>query len=112
MRTAAHGGDASVHGLPPAAARRLSNQIARAFRGTYGAKTGLRTIVRATARQMLAGGSSPDQIAVILERFVMDHPACQANDPTNIVTGQTYSGMLADLMRQCVAETTPDGPRV
>src|SRR5260370_78549 len=54
--------------LPDAAARRLSNQIARAYRGTYGARTGLRTIVRSVARQMLNAGSPPEVVSRVIER--------------------------------------------
>ena len=59
--------DAAIDVPPPATARRLNNQIARAFRGTYGARTGLRTIVRLTTHQMLLAGTPRDAIQRTLE---------------------------------------------
>jgi hypothetical protein len=91
--------------VPDAAARRLSNQIERAFRGTYGARTGLRTIVQMVTRQMLGGGASRDSIAQAMEQCVLNHPARQVGDPRNVVTGEHQSGMLVDLTRKCVEET-------
>ena len=90
--------------LPSAAARRVSNQIARAFRGTYGARTGLRTIVRAVALQMIADGSTPEAVADVFERCVLDHPARLVADPHNLVTGEPHSAALVALARECVAE--------
>src|SRR5437879_8720573 len=88
--------------LPDAAARRLSNQIARAYRGTYGARTGLRTIVRSVARQMLNAGSPPDVVSRVLERYVLNHPAGLAADPRSLVTGELNSATLVELTQQCV----------
>ena len=92
--------------VPGAAARRLSNQIDRAFRGTYGARTGLRTIVQMVTRQMLVAGASRESIAQAMEELVLNHPARQVGDPRNVVTGEQQSVMLVDLVRRCVAETT------
>jgi hypothetical protein len=44
--------------VPEAAGRRLSNQVTRAYRGTYGARAGLRTLVRAMSVQLLRAGAS------------------------------------------------------
>ncbi len=95
--------------LPYAAARRLSNQISRAFRGTYGARTGLRTIVRSVTRQMLVAGSSPDAVARTIEHCVLNHPACLAGDPQNIMTGRSHSRMLVELTRQWVEQMALEG---
>lgn len=104
-------GAAPAAEAPPAAtARRLSNQIARAFRGTYGARTGLRTIVRLTTQQMLLAGTSRDSIQRTLESCVLNHPARVVSDPHNIVTGESQSTTLAQLTRQWSDEVTLDGP--
>jgi len=95
--------------LPAAAVRRLSNWIARAFRGSYGARTGLRMIVRSAASEMLAAGSSPGAVARTFERCVLDHPACQMGDRQNVLTGKAHSRMLIDITRQCIAELAVDG---
>ncbi|MDB4878461.1 MAG: hypothetical protein JWM41_4907 [Gemmatimonadetes bacterium] len=95
--------------IPPAAtARRLNNQIARAFRGTYGARTGLRTIVRLTTHQMLQSGMPRDAIQRTLEQCVLNHPARLLSDPHNIVTGESQSTTLAQLTRQWSDEVTLD----
>jgi hypothetical protein len=60
--------------VPDAAGRRLSNQVARAYRGTYGARAGLRAIVRATSAQMLRRGSSPEGVARALSDFAVNCP--------------------------------------
>jgi hypothetical protein len=93
---------------PPATARRLNNQIARAFRGTYGARTGLRTIVRLTTRQMLQAGMPRDAIQRTLELCVLNHPARAVRDPHNIMTGESQSTTLAQLTRQWSDEVTLD----
>ena len=60
--------------VPEAAGRRLSNQVARAYRGTYGARAGLRAIVRATSTQMLRAGASPEGVARALSDFAVNCP--------------------------------------
>lgn len=99
----------SATDIPPAAtARRLNNQIARAFRGTYGARTGLRTIVRLTTRQMLLAGTPRDAIQRTLETCVLNHPARLLGDPHNIVRGESQSTTLAQLTRQWSDEVALD----
>jgi hypothetical protein len=92
--------------LPDAAARRLANQLARAFHGTYGAPTGLRVIVRAVARQMLVAGSSEAAVARTFERCVMNHPACPADSKS--LTDMAQPRMLVALTQQCVAEVAQE----
>jgi hypothetical protein len=94
--------------LPPAAARRLSNQIARAYRGTYGAETGLRAIVRQAGRQMLLIGWSPDTVMRVLEQHIREHPATRAADARTRAPGRLTSGILIDLTRQCMADLAHD----
>ena len=74
-----------THGLeavvPDAAARRLSNQVARVHNGTYGAGIGLRTLVRLTSAQMLRAGASPDAVARALSDLVLACPEPVGADP-------------------------------
>jgi hypothetical protein len=90
--------------LPDAAARRVANQLVRAFRGTYGANTGLRTIVRSVAHQLLAAGSSAETVARMLETAVRSHPGAAAGDRPNIVLAGSHTTMLVDLTRECVSK--------
>src|SRR5262245_40342693 len=92
---------AEVAALPPAAMRRLSNQIGRAYRGTYGAKTGLRILASAVARQLLVGGSTPEAVARAFEECVLNHAVLGAGDPE---TRATDSQRLVDVTRECVTE--------
>ena len=89
--------------LTDAASRRMSNQLARAYRGTFGARTGLRIIVLPLARQMIRGGVSPDAANDVLERCVLDHPSRTIGDAQQSMEGAAHSGMLIDLMHECVA---------
>ena len=68
--------------VPDAAGRRLSNQITRAYRGTYGAQAGLRTLIRSVTVQMLRTGSSPEAVARALANFVLSCPAPSIDSPT------------------------------
>jgi hypothetical protein len=90
------------------ARRRLSNQIARAYRGTYGARTGLRTLGRAIARRLIGAGWSPEMVSAALSRAVLDHPACAGSDRRDLVTGEQRSVALVELTRQCVEEIAFD----
>ncbi|HEY2162863.1 MAG TPA: hypothetical protein VGH04_02680 [Gemmatimonadaceae bacterium] len=89
--------------LTDAASRRMSNQLARAYRGTFGARTGLRIIVLPLARQMIRGGVSPDAANGVLERCVLEHPSRTIGDAQQSMEGAAHSGMLIDLMHECVA---------
>ncbi len=88
--------------LTDAAERRMANQIARVFRGTYGATTGLRIIATSLARQMLVTGMSPDMVAGALARCVLTHPD-QADART-----ASASRMLVALTAECVARAARD----
>lgn len=100
---------ASIHRSPrpavlaPAARRRLSNQIERAFRGTYGAKTGLRTLVCTMAGDLLARGATSDAVAKSFEECVFEHSADPAATPRAVVAGQASSATLVALIRECVS---------
>lgn len=94
--------------LPPAAARRLSNQIARAYRGTYGAETGLRGIVRQAARQMFGVGWSSDTVSRVLEQYIRDHPSTRGADSRSPEPSRLNSTILIAIMRDCVADVALD----
>lgn len=89
--------------LTEAAARRMANQLARAYRGTFGARTGLRIIVLPLARQMIRDGVSADVANGVLERCVLDHPSRVVADVQHSMTGVAHSEVLIDLMHECVA---------
>lgn len=89
--------------LTDAASRRMANQLARAYRGTFGARTGLRIIVLPLARQMIRDGISPDAANGVLERCVLDHPSRTIGESQPSIDGGAHSGMLIDLMHECVA---------
>lgn len=90
--------------LTDEARRRLSNQIARAYRGTYGARTGLRTLGRSIARRLLSAGWAPEVVSAALARVVLDHPACTGGGRRNLIAGDKRSIALVELTRQCVEE--------
>ena len=84
------------------ASRRLSNQIGRAYRGTYGAADGLRALVCATARQMLIEGATPRSVTRVLEECVLVHPDRPEGAP-KAMSDAADSATLVKLTRDCVA---------
>lgn len=90
--------------LPTASRRRLSSQIGRAFRGVYGARSGLRTILRAVAAEMLAAGATAGLVTRALETCVRYHPARIGCDPHSLMSGRSHSAMLVELASECVAD--------
>ncbi len=93
-----------VDTVPEAAARRLSNQIARTYRGTYGAQAGMRTIILSVTRQMLRAGSSPDSVSRALTQYVLAHPGDTGPEPRSAATDALHSSTLIALTKQCVAD--------
>ena len=89
--------------LPPASGRRLSSQIGRAFRGTFGAKTGLRTLMQSIAAKMLADSVTEQDIAHAFETCVMDHPARSGCDSHSLISRRAQSAALVALAHECVA---------
>lgn len=96
--------------LTVAVTRRLGNQIARTYRGTYGAETGLGMIVRSAARQMLRAGSSPDAVSRAFEEQVLSHHARVAGDVRSAAS-EAHVKMLIELTRQCVVDVALEQPR-
>jgi hypothetical protein len=101
--------DVGVAWLTTAQTSRLNKGIARAFRGTYGARMQLSKVVRAIAAEMLAEGVAPAWIAEVVERCVMDNPVGLANDRRDLLTGAFRSESILALTRECVAEVTLAG---
>jgi hypothetical protein len=89
--------------VPEAAARRLSNQVARARRGTYGAQTGLRTLMRTVSAQMLRSGSSPEAVARAVADFVLNCPTAGV-DPLTAMTAAVRATALADLTAEFASD--------
>lgn len=89
--------------LTEQARRRLTNQVGRAYRGTYGARTGLRTLARQFAVRLIEARCSPESISAALARMVLDHSASNQGG-RNLLTGETLSTALVELTRQSVAD--------
>ena len=89
--------------LTEQARRRLTNQVGRAYRGTYGARTGLRALSRQFAVRLIEARCSPESISAALARVVLDHSASNQGG-RNLLTGRTLATALVELTRQSVAE--------
>ena len=87
------------------ATRRLSSQIDRANRGTFGAQTGLRTIVKAVAREMMRTGTSSDVVSAAIANHLVNHPTRPASKQT---AGNLTATMLIDLVQQSVDEVAAE----
>jgi hypothetical protein len=88
--------------LRPATAHRLDQQIKRAFRHTYGAEAGLRTLVRLGASEMLSAGASKQAVRnAILERM-QNHPS---QGKPSLVTGESRWEALTKLVLAWADET-------
>ena len=92
--------DCSSAIVPAAAGRRLSTQVARAYRGTYGARIGLRTLVKSVSVQMVRNGLSPDAVARALAEYVVSCPAPTGCDPSNARDEALRAGVLAELVAE------------
>jgi len=87
-----HGGEAVV---PDAAARRLSNQVARVRNGTYGAGIGLRTLMRLASVQMLRAGASHEAVVRALADLVLNCPGAASAPPNEADRLDRASAMRA-----------------
>ena len=88
------------------ARRRLSNQIDRGYRRTFGATAGLRTIVESVAREMLRAGGSRDIVATAITNYLVDHPARLAAESSGTAADDFSASMLTQLVQRCVDEVT------
>jgi hypothetical protein len=88
------------------AQRRLSNQIDRGYRRTFGARAGLRAIVESVAREMLRAGGSRDTVATAITCYLVAHPARLSANPAGAVSDDFSASMLTDLVQQCVEDVT------
>ena len=91
--------------LPDVAERRMANQLARVFRGTYGATAGLRVVTTSVAHQMLVAGRSPDVVAGALARCVLTHA-----DRTGADVADTSRKLVA-LTAECVVTAARDAAK-
>lgn len=71
MPTNTNGSEAAV---PDAAARRLTNQVARFHNNTYGAEIGFCTLVGLASVQMLRAGVSREAVTRALSDIVRESP--------------------------------------
>jgi hypothetical protein len=90
--------------VPDAAARRLSNQIARAYRGTYGATTGLKTVLRSVSLQMLRAGLPPETVSRALITYVVNCPTPIAVDDRHAINDAYETNALVSLTTDCVLD--------
>ncbi|MEP6494566.1 MAG: hypothetical protein ABJF01_17910 [bacterium] len=90
--------------LTSSLSRRLDNQIARAYQHTYGARTGLRALVRQGTREMLTAGAAPDAIRDAFRQCVSNHVSAAPSDKSSVLTGESESATLTELMLVWVDE--------
>jgi len=90
--------------LTTSLSRRLDNQIKRAYQHTYGARTGLRALVRQGTREMLAAGASRDAIRDAFAQCVSNHASGAPSDRNSVLTGESESVTLTELMLVWVEE--------
>ena len=83
--------------LGAAIEERLHNQIDRAFRHTYGAESGLRTLVKLASSQMLAAGADRASVRNAIAQCLVKHPTFITGKPS-LVTGEDRSVTLEKLM--------------
>lgn len=76
---------------------RLQTQILRAFRHTYGAEAGLRTLVWLATSQMRAAGASRSDVRLALTRCMVNRPILEA-DHASPVPSATQAAALTTLM--------------
>ena len=91
--------------LSAATAHRLDQQIKRAFRHTYGAESGLRTLVRLGTSEMLRAGASRAAIRNALVQRVSNHPG---QGKPSLLTGESRSDALTKLMLAWSDEVSDD----
>lgn len=89
--------DVAPVALGPAIARRLDNQIRRTLLRTYGARAGLRVLVRIGTRQMLLHGASRETIGEAFAARVLDL-STRVRVPQSVVTGESESQAITKLM--------------
>jgi len=77
---------------------RLQNQIARAFRQTYGAETGLRTLVLLATSQMRAAGASRSDVRRALTKCMVNRPAHQPGHPVLVTSESQAAALMAQML--------------
>jgi len=86
---------ARADALSSATAHRIDQQIKRAFRHTYNAEAGLRTLVALGATEMLRAGASRENVRTALVGRVNNHPG---DGKPSLVTGESRAVSLTRLM--------------
>jgi hypothetical protein len=94
--------DSTPPRLSAATSHRIDQQIKRAFRHTYGAEAGLRTLVRLATTEMLRAGATPKEIHRALIERVNQHPG---RGKPSLLTGESRSETLTKLMLAWCDET-------
>lgn len=82
----------------PSTARRITNQIQRAVRRTFGAQAGLRALVQIGVREMTAAGASRDEMREELIRCVTAMPSVAPGDRGPVVASEAESAALKALI--------------
>ena len=90
--------------VPKDAAQRLSNQVARAYRGTFGAQSGLQTVVRLVTERMLRAGTSPADVSRVLTRYVESQSARLVAESQAAAAAGFDVRILIELTAQCVVD--------
>ncbi len=93
--------------LSDAAAQRMANQLSRAYRGTFGAEVGLRTIAGSVATQLLGVGVSRAAAARALDECVTEHPERHATVPGDPTRARLVR--LRRIVRESVASAPAPG---
>ncbi len=86
---------ARADALSSATAHRIDQQIKRAFRHTYNAEAGLRTLVALGATEMLRAGATRENVRAAMVERVNNHPG---DGKPSLVTGESRAGSLTRLM--------------
>ena len=86
---------ARANALSTATAHRIDQQLKRAFRHTYNAEAGLRTLVALGATEMLRAGATREDVRNAMVGRVDNHPG---HGKPSLVTGESRAMTLTRLM--------------
>lgn len=86
---------ARADAMSSATAHRVDQQIKRAFRHTYNAEAGLRTLVVLGAAEMLRAGATREHVRSAMIARVQNHPG---DGKPSLVTGESRADSITRLM--------------
>lgn len=86
---------ARADAMSTATAHRIDQQIKRAFRHTYNAEAGLRTLVALGATEMLRAGATRENVRAAIIARVDNHPG---DGKPSLVTGESRAACITRLM--------------